>query len=121
MLKLKMHDDLFRCRYILYVGDFDEFIDEVRRDKAYPGDPRSHVDAICMELSSAITIWMPKLDPCDPEHIGTLAHECLHAVQFRLKGAGVSDAEIEVPAYYIDWLMCGFLKKLKTKFAASQE
>lgn len=48
MLKLKMHDDLFRCRYVLYVGDFDEFIDEVRKDKAYPGDPRSHVDAICM-------------------------------------------------------------------------
>ena len=93
MLKLKMHDDLFRCRYALYVGDFDEFVSEVRKDKAYPGDPRSHVDAICMELSSAIVIWMPKLDPCDPEHIGT-CHEltdvasvctfCFNASRYRL-------------------------------------
>ena len=29
--------------------------------------------------------------------------------------AGVSDAEIEVPAYYIDWLMCGFLRKLRNR------
>lgn len=115
MRRVKLYDTLFRCRYVLYVGDFDEFVSEVRKDKAYPGDPRSHVDAICMELSSAIVIWMPKLDPCAPEHIGTLAHECLHAVQFRLKGAGVSDAEIEVPAYYIDWLMCGFLKKPRNR------
>lgn len=47
MLKLKVYDDLFRCKYALYVGDFD--------------------------------------------------------------------AEIEVPAYYIDWLMCGFLKKLRSR------
>lgn len=47
MLKLKMYDDLFRCKYVLYVGDFD--------------------------------------------------------------------AEFEVPAYYIDWLMCGFLRKLRNR------
>lgn len=51
MRKVKLYDALFRCKYALYVGDFDEFIDEVRKDKAYPGDPRSHVDAVCMELS----------------------------------------------------------------------
>lgn len=48
MLKLKMYDALFRCRYVLYVGDFDEFLNEIRKDKAYPGDPRSRVDAVCM-------------------------------------------------------------------------
>lgn len=32
--------------------------------------------------------------------------------------AGVSDAEIEVPAYYIDWLMCGFLRKLRNRKTA---
>lgn len=50
MRKVKLYDDLFRCRYVLYVGDFD--------------------------------------------------------------------AEIEVPAYYIDWLMCGFLKKLRNRKSA---
>lgn len=29
--------------------------------------------------------------------------------------AGDFDAEIEVPAYYIDWLMCGFLRKLRNR------
>lgn len=29
--------------------------------------------------------------------------------------AGISDAEFEVPAYYIDWLMCGLLRKLRNR------
>lgn len=42
----------------------------------------------------------------------------LYDVLFRCRYvlyAGVSDAEIEVPAYYIDWLMCGFLRKLRNR------
>lgn len=113
----ELYDPIFRCEFRLYIGNIEEFKAAVRDIDGYPGDDEfipSKGDCVCFS-AGAIAIRIEDLELSNPEHIATLAHECLHAVQIRLNTCSINKKEKEAPAYYLEFLISGFLKQLKGK------
>ena len=120
----KLIDKVYRCEFRLYIGELEEFKNAIRKHDGYPGDDKiGPALAWTVSLSGAIGIWLPKLSMDSPSDIATLTHEFFHAMHFRLYHK--CDVEYwlgaaEPAAYYMDFLMNGFLSQIKKNKEAAK-
>lgn len=110
-LLAQFREPLFKANFTLLVGEFDD-LTAFLRERAFGTDDLQPRQAKTMLLerdgANEVVLWFrPAFDPRQPEDMGLLAHEALHAVHFTLRQRGVEDSSVldEVGNYFIEWLV----------------
>lgn len=101
-------------------GDFDRFLS--RFGKVTPTGPNTLGQALLVGPGRFVALWfrndpdLPKLlRACDPKTVGTVAHECLHAIMYAFEriGSRVDHDNPEPACYYHAWLVSQIVSRLK--------
>ena len=118
-------DRMFKCEYQLYCnGSAKEFTNAVKpyfADLSRFNNCDNVAGLTVVSDNGSIIIYMPTFNTVKINDIGTLTHECVHAMQLRLwEKCGVSETEWEVASYFVEFLVTGFLNEINKKKAVKR-
>lgn len=118
MLKIEIVSEQYGLKNVLLIGAYSDYRRYVKKrfdidDKSEQMNFGGETQTLENSKEYVSVIWLPRYD-FSVNSFGTLAHECLHVAIRAMNRLGipVTEDNQEPIAYYLDFLVVGFLTKL---------